>query len=276
MEYNQNICFSLTFHISRYKAALAGICLFCHIEQKSSNPLVLAILETERTRKGAGGTLWYLFKSSSGRCYTTHVWLDKAGHVAKSKVFGAEMCNAFTRKWVGCPGKQHSIHHVHEQCYDLDGRPNTYCTLQTEILERAWARVIGLFKWRTTGDSAAWLFDCCFITQFSHICIPFLFPGDDGAQTNPENSSQENRIKARCRSCSSVLLKAVWGLLIILSVSSSWVGTTQIVKITYKNFYCPFFMTWFSTNWNIMFFPVYYSGHLATAQVKQSPMKKFR
>jgi len=74
----------------------------------------------------------------------------------------------------------------------------------------------------------------------------------------------------------SMVLKAAWGLLIILSVSSSWVGTTQIVKITYKNFYCPFFMTWFSTNWNIMFFPVYYSGHLATAQEKQSPMKKFR
>ncbi|KAB1278051.1 Solute carrier family 35 member F4 [Camelus dromedarius] len=100
--------------------------------------------------------------------------------------------------------------------------------------------------------------------------------GDDGTQAHPENGSQENRIKARCLSCTSVVLKAVWGLLIILSVSSSWVGTTQIVKITYKNFYCPFFMTWFSTNWNIMFFPVYYSGHLATAQEKQSPMKKFR
>uniref|UniRef100_A0A2K5CP55 Solute carrier family 35 member F4 n=1 Tax=Aotus nancymaae TaxID=37293 RepID=A0A2K5CP55_AOTNA len=99
---------------------------------------------------------------------------------------------------------------------------------------------------------------------------------DDGTQTHSENSSQENRIKARCLSCTSMLLKAIWGLLIILSVSSSWVGTTQIVKITYKNFYCPFFMTWFSTNWNIMFFPVYYSGHLATAQEKQSPMKKFR
>lgn len=107
-------------------------------------------------------------------------------------------------------------------------------------------------------------------------CISFLFSGDDGTQTHPENSSQENRIKARCLSCTSMVLKAVWGLLIILSVSSSWVGTTQIVKITYKNFYCPFFMTWFSTNWNIMFFPVYYSGHLATAQEKQSPMKKFR
>nr|XP_039325408.1 solute carrier family 35 member F4 isoform X2 [Saimiri boliviensis boliviensis] len=99
---------------------------------------------------------------------------------------------------------------------------------------------------------------------------------DDGTQTHSENSSQENRIKARCLSCTSMALKAIWGLLIILSVSSSWVGTTQIVKITYKNFYCPFFMTWFSTNWNIMFFPVYYSGHLATAQEKQSPMKKFR
>nr|XP_005898845.1 PREDICTED: solute carrier family 35 member F4 [Bos mutus] len=103
-----------------------------------------------------------------------------------------------------------------------------------------------------------------------------IFKGDDGTQTHPENSSQENRIKARCLSCMSMVLKAAWGLLIILSVSSSWVGTTQIVKITYKNFYCPFFMTWFSTNWNIMFFPVYYSGHLATAQEKQSPMKKFR
>ena len=120
------------------------------------------------------------------------------------------------------------------------------------------------------------IFDCCFITCFPHICIPFLFPADDGTQTHSENSSQENRIKARCLSCTSMVLKGIWGLLIILSVSSSWVGTTQIVKITYKNFYCPFFMTWFSTNWNIMFFPVYYSGHLATAQEKQSPMKKFR
>ncbi|ELK27283.1 Solute carrier family 35 member F4, partial [Myotis davidii] len=44
--------------------------------------------------------------------------------------------------------------------------------------------------------------------------------GDDGTQTNPENSSQENRIKARCLSCSSVVLKAVWGLLIILPINT--------------------------------------------------------
>ncbi|XP_074852357.1 solute carrier family 35 member F4 isoform X1 [Carettochelys insculpta] len=99
--------------------------------------------------------------------------------------------------------------------------------------------------------------------------------GEEGTQAHPENS-QENQAQTQCQTCTSRFLKVVWGFLIILSVSSSWVGTTQFVKITYKNFDYPFFMTWFSTNWNIMFFPVYYSGHLATAQEKQSPIKKFR
>ncbi|KAM4690726.1 solute carrier family 35 member F4 isoform 1-T1 [Rhinophrynus dorsalis] len=99
--------------------------------------------------------------------------------------------------------------------------------------------------------------------------------GGEGAQANTENNP-ENHEKSRCQSCSSTFLKIAWGFLITLLVSSSWVGTTQIVKITYKNFYCPFFMTWFSTNWNIMFFPVYYSGHLATAQEKQTMLQKIR
>nr|XP_033809411.1 solute carrier family 35 member F4 isoform X2 [Geotrypetes seraphini] len=99
--------------------------------------------------------------------------------------------------------------------------------------------------------------------------------GGEAAQANIENN-QENQEKSWYQSCTSTFLKIVWGFLIILSVSSSWVGTTQIVKITYKNFHCPFFMTWFSTNWNILFFPIYYSGYLATAQEKQSPFKKFR
>uniref|UniRef100_A0A8C5WJC0 Solute carrier family 35 member F4 n=1 Tax=Leptobrachium leishanense TaxID=445787 RepID=A0A8C5WJC0_9ANUR len=95
----------------------------------------------------------------------------------------------------------------------------------------------------------------------------------EGAQSNTENSP-ENHEKSRCQTCTSTFLKIAWGVLIILSVSFSWVGTTQIIKITYKSFSCPFFMTWFSTNWNIMFFPVYYSGHLATAPEKQSLIQK--
>ncbi|XP_069494181.1 solute carrier family 35 member F4 isoform X1 [Ambystoma mexicanum] len=99
--------------------------------------------------------------------------------------------------------------------------------------------------------------------------------GGDGPQATTEKSPEIPQ-KSRCQSCATTFLKIAWGCLIILSVSSSWVGTTQIVKITYQNFYCPFFMTWFSTNWNIMFFPIYYSGHLAAAQEKQSPLKKIR
>uniref|UniRef100_A0A8B9QNM7 Solute carrier family 35 member F4 n=1 Tax=Anas platyrhynchos TaxID=8839 RepID=A0A8B9QNM7_ANAPL len=100
--------------------------------------------------------------------------------------------------------------------------------------------------------------------------------GEEGTQTHTESSSQEAEGQTRCQSCTSTFLKLIWRFLIILSVSSSWVGTTQFVKITYETFDCPFFMTWFSTNWNIMVFPIYYSGHLATAQEKQSPIKKIR
>ncbi|XP_017687228.1 PREDICTED: solute carrier family 35 member F4 isoform X1 [Lepidothrix coronata] len=100
--------------------------------------------------------------------------------------------------------------------------------------------------------------------------------GEEGTQTHTESSSQEAEGQTRCQSCTSTFLKLIWRFLIILSVSSSWVGTTQFVKITFETFDCPFFMTWFSTNWNIMIFPIYYSGHLATAQEKQSPIKKFR
>ncbi|XP_043553678.1 solute carrier family 35 member F4 isoform X1 [Chiloscyllium plagiosum] len=99
---------------------------------------------------------------------------------------------------------------------------------------------------------------------------------EEASENRTENINPDNNVKTRCQTCTSAFFKIFWGFLVILSVSSSWVGTTQIVKVTYKNFHCPFFMTWFSTNWNIMFFPVYYSGHLASAQEKQTLIKKIR
>lgn len=78
-----------------------------------------------------------------------HIWLNKASPVAKAKVFGAEMCKALTRKWVEYTAQQHSTQLVHEHRQGLDGGPDTYCTYRAEILERKWARVISLFKWRS-------------------------------------------------------------------------------------------------------------------------------
>ncbi|XP_037833654.1 solute carrier family 35 member F4 isoform X3 [Kryptolebias marmoratus] len=62
----------------------------------------------------------------------------------------------------------------------------------------------------------------------------------------------------------------------VLCISSSWVGTTQVVKLTFQSFSCPFFISWFSSNWNILFFPVYYSGHVFTTREKQTLTQKFR
>ncbi|XP_059813347.1 solute carrier family 35 member F4 isoform X1 [Hypanus sabinus] len=99
---------------------------------------------------------------------------------------------------------------------------------------------------------------------------------EEASENRNENLNPDNNAKTRCQSCSSAFFKIFWGFLVILSVSSSWVGTTQIIKVTYKSFHCPLFMTWFSTNWNIMFFPIYYSGHLATAQERRTIIKKIR
>ncbi|XP_078418822.1 solute carrier family 35 member F4 [Cetorhinus maximus] len=99
---------------------------------------------------------------------------------------------------------------------------------------------------------------------------------EEASENHTENLNPDNNVKTRCQSCTSTFFKIFWGFLVILSVSSSWVGTTQIVKVTYKNFHCPFFMTWFSTNWNLMFFPMYYSGHLASAEEKQTLIQKIR
>ncbi|XP_058842549.1 solute carrier family 35 member F4-like isoform X3 [Acipenser ruthenus] len=101
--------------------------------------------------------------------------------------------------------------------------------------------------------------------------------GEDGSDSPAETAgSQAGRAPSHCQSCACTALRVLGSLLVVLSISSSWVGTTQVMKLTFQSFSCPFFMTWFSTNWNILFFPIYYSGHLVTGSPKQTPIQKFR
>uniref|UniRef100_A0A3Q2DJG8 Solute carrier family 35 member F4 n=1 Tax=Cyprinodon variegatus TaxID=28743 RepID=A0A3Q2DJG8_CYPVA len=96
-------------------------------------------------------------------------------------------------------------------------------------------------------------------------------------QSRPETPGSETSIEIRSyQTCANTVLKVLGGLLMLLCVSSSWVGTTQVVKLTFQSFSCPFFISWFSSNWNILFFPIYYSGHFFTAGEKQTPIQKFR
>ncbi|XP_035266553.1 solute carrier family 35 member F4 isoform X1 [Anguilla anguilla] len=100
---------------------------------------------------------------------------------------------------------------------------------------------------------------------------------EEGSDSHAETpASEASRERSQCQSCAGAVLKVLGGLLVVLFVSSSWVGTTQVVQLTFQSFSCPFFITWFSTNWNILFFPLYYSGHLVTTREKQTPIQKIR
>ncbi|XP_042189339.1 putative thiamine transporter SLC35F3 isoform X2 [Callorhinchus milii] len=80
-----------------------------------------------------------------------------------------------------------------------------------------------------------------------------------------------------CRRCSLALLKRViWGIVVVLSVCSTWAASTQLAKLTFRNFDAPFTVTWFATNWNVLFFPLYYIGHTCTSVEKQSLLQRFR
>ncbi|XP_046905204.1 solute carrier family 35 member F4 isoform X1 [Hypomesus transpacificus] len=100
---------------------------------------------------------------------------------------------------------------------------------------------------------------------------------EEGSESQAETPGSEASGEGTSyQTCTNALLKVLGGLLLVLCVSSSWVGTTQVVKLTFQSFSCPFFISWFSSNWNILFFPLYYSGHVATTRDKQTPIQKFR
>ncbi|XP_077412253.1 solute carrier family 35 member F4 isoform X2 [Vanacampus margaritifer] len=100
---------------------------------------------------------------------------------------------------------------------------------------------------------------------------------EDGLESHAETPGSETSAESQSyQTCTSTVLKVLGGLLMVLCISSSWVGTTQVVKLTFQSFSCPFFISWFSSNWNILFFPIYYSGHVVTTREKQTPIQKFR
>ncbi|XP_067839831.1 solute carrier family 35 member F3-like [Heptranchias perlo] len=72
------------------------------------------------------------------------------------------------------------------------------------------------------------------------------------------------------------LKKALWGWAVVLSVCSSWAGTSQLAKVTFRSFDAPFTVTWFATAWNFLYFPLYYAGHAWSSEEKQSPRQRFR
>lgn len=129
----------------------------------------------------------------------------------------------------------------------------------------------------------SWKVKCC-VEFFINSCV-FISSGDEHSQESPappeaqmqagvEGSGRGNRC---CWKCSVTQLKKFfWGVAVVLGVCSSWSGSTQLAKLTFTKFDAPFTLTWFATNWNFLFFPLYYIGHVFKSAEKQSPKQRYR
>lgn len=63
--------------------------------------------------------------------------------------------------------------------------------------------------------------------------------------------------------------KFILGLIIVLIVAGSWVGATQTAKSSYTGgFSAPYFVTWFSTAWMILVFPLTTPLYFVTSRAK--------
>ncbi|KAL0609216.1 putative thiamine transporter SLC35F3 [Plecturocebus cupreus] len=101
-------------------------------------------------------------------------------------------------------------------------------------------------------------------------------PGPAEAQA-PAGAEAGGRASRRCWTCSPAQLKKVfWGVAVVLCVCASWAGSTQLAKLTFRDFDAPFTLTWFATNWNFLFFPLYYVGHVCKSTEKQSVKQRYR
>ncbi|XP_033617744.1 putative thiamine transporter SLC35F3 isoform X2 [Fukomys damarensis] len=84
-------------------------------------------------------------------------------------------------------------------------------------------------------------------------------------------SDAGGRTSRRRWTCSrGQLQKTFWGVAVVLCVCASWAGAAQLAKLTFRTFDAPFTLTWFATNWNFLFFPLYYAGHVCKSTEKQS------
>ncbi|XP_035177796.1 putative thiamine transporter SLC35F3 isoform X1 [Oxyura jamaicensis] len=111
------------------------------------------------------------------------------------------------------------------------------------------------------------------------------YSGDERSRESPAPAEAQmqagaeggGRVSRCCWKCSVTQLKKIfWGVAVVLGVCSSWSGSTQLAKLTFKKFDAPFTLTWFATNWNFLFFPLYYLGHVFKSAEKQSPKQRYR
>ncbi|XP_063048276.1 solute carrier family 35 member F3-like [Engraulis encrasicolus] len=97
-----------------------------------------------------------------------------------------------------------------------------------------------------------------------------------GGGATAEGAVGRRRLQCCIRVTAIQVRKALWGVAMVLCVCSSWAGSTQLAKLTFRHFDAPFTLTWFATSWNCLFFPLYYIGHAFKNPDRQPPKQRFR
>ncbi|XP_056291033.1 solute carrier family 35 member F3 isoform X1 [Pseudoliparis swirei] len=101
-------------------------------------------------------------------------------------------------------------------------------------------------------------------------------PQTAGGTAGVESGTSKPKLHCCIRVTTVQVQKALWGVVMVMCVCSSWAGSTQLAKLTFKQFDAPFTLTWFATSWNCLFFPLYYIGHLCKSPERQTPRQRFR
>ncbi|XP_037400215.1 putative thiamine transporter SLC35F3a [Pygocentrus nattereri] len=91
-----------------------------------------------------------------------------------------------------------------------------------------------------------------------------------------EGMSRRQKMSCCLRVMAVHLRRALWGVITVLCICSSWSGSTQLAKLTVRQLNIPFTLTWFATSWNCIIFPLYYLGHLCCSKDRQTPRQRFR
>ncbi|XP_055031091.2 putative thiamine transporter SLC35F3a [Misgurnus anguillicaudatus] len=99
-----------------------------------------------------------------------------------------------------------------------------------------------------------------------------------GATSTVKSEHSNRRQSLRCclHMTAVHLQRALWGVAMVICICLSWSGSTQLAKITVRRLNVPFTLTWFSTSWNCIIFPLYYLGHLCCTKDRQTPRQRFR
>ncbi|XP_063073003.1 solute carrier family 35 member F3-like [Engraulis encrasicolus] len=98
----------------------------------------------------------------------------------------------------------------------------------------------------------------------------------DVSRATSRGGSRGQRLRCCLRVVVVHLQQALWGVAVTLCVCWSWCGSNQLAKQTLRRLNAPLTITWFSTSWNCLLFPLYYLGHLCCSAERQSPRQRFR